>query len=295
MHVLKPSFALPCVFDLCLCAAATRAHTQDAITLAPDAQPVLDQVEVFERISSFVLQMLHWHPLSLHTMVSTAKIDKAMAMLATKLAGEAAAFSVTKPLGRVTMDAAAQIKHMDDDSLSVPLWPTPSLAAWSEIQTIAGRALIALQWCTIFASSDKHQPEYAGLTFAEASNVHICLVAVVHEAVSGHMLDPKLDVSKLFWTAFAPVMQCYLSFGCRILAQCSFGLALLRRMATDKDMVAHCGTDETKCECGGMNKKWLTLLANVLWCKSYSLSLSAFVRSVAVSLHCNQLVHIKSP
>lgn len=262
--------------DLCqlltrLCfAAASRAYTPESITIELDDESVPDQMKVFDRTASFLLHMLQKHPLSSHTITPAPASDRHLAQPAVGLASNAPAAAPEQPQGTTALQAVGQMKQLDDSVESVPTWPTPPAAAWAEIQTIANRAFVTLHWATLFALPEKERPEDPDLSPEEAERLFTRLIAVSHETVSGHILDPALDMDKLFWTAFAPVMHCWLIFGCVSLPQTEIGLALLHRMVRDKGLISHAeGASETRCHCGNMNPSWMSLLLSVVLCESH--------------------------
>lgn len=225
-----------------------------------------------ENTASFLLHMLHKHPLSPHTLTLATASDGHLAQSAVGLASNAPAAALDQPPGLSTLQAVAHMGQLHDRDESGPAWPTPSAAAWAEVETTANRAFITLYWATLFAlpRNRKEQPGYSGLPAEEAEQLFTRLIAVSHETVSGHILDPALDMDKLFWTAFAPVMQCWLIFGCVSLSHTELGLALLHRMVRDKGLVSHAeGATETRCDCGNMNARWVPLLLDVLLCESH--------------------------
>ncbi|KAA6428113.1 MAG: hypothetical protein FRX49_02774 [Trebouxia sp. A1-2] len=80
----------------------------------------------------------------------------------------------------------------------VESWPTPSAAAWSDIQTVATRAFFMVEWTFLAVEL----PSPAGSQTSNTSDQPDCLsltrdlAAFLHKLPAGHVLDFKLDMSR---------------------------------------------------------------------------------------------------
>ncbi len=145
---------------------------------------------------------------------------------ASAAAGEAAAtaappsstavLSVTAAVPPATEDANASaiplssstpITHSFFDMTSTSradfvLWPHPSPSAWKDIQTVALRAFVTLEW---FGKSDV-QARLDQQEQGPESHVYQAyrqeLIVLVHQLLVGHVMDPHLDMRQVVRSVF---------------------------------------------------------------------------------------------
>ena len=117
------------------------------------------------------------------------------------------------------------------DSLE-DLWPTPQGPVWSDIETVAARALVTLEW----ANEQSRAAFKAGHrdTWMQLRPV---LTALIHDLLKGHVLDPNLNMTWVFKFGFLAVMReaadCPANTdGMRCTRQLAW--LFLRRLSTDK-------------------------------------------------------------
>ena len=96
------------------------------------------------------------------------------------------------------------------EQLCEELWPSPTPAAWAEIQTLAAQVAVVLNWMrssshrskavhSDHASSNASREAYKGLMNS--------LFQLLRALLVGHLSDMSLDTSKVFCNLFSTVMQ----------------------------------------------------------------------------------------
>ena len=145
----------------------------------------------------------------------------------------------TKPLSHAPMKDRVEGRIawqscMPHDQLFNPIksWPTPSAAAWSDIQTVASRAFFTLEWISAVGLS--------GSQTSKKSDQPDCwmlmqdLAAFLHKLLAGHVLDVKLDMSRICASGLAAVLQFWLCSHMSFRHVNHLALLLLKRIATDE-------------------------------------------------------------
>ncbi len=102
----------------------------------------------------------------------------------------------------IPLDSSAPVTHSFFDMTSTSradfvLWPHPSPAAWKDIQTVALRAFVTLEW---FGNSDV-QARLDQQEKGPKSRVYQAyrreLIVLVHQLLVGHVRDPRLDMQQV--------------------------------------------------------------------------------------------------
>ncbi len=75
-----------------------------------------------------------------------------------------------------------------------PLWPTPTASQWAEIQTVALRLMVLLEWCTGELPGNEYTPEEVEDLIA----LKKVLVVLLHQLLLAHILNPKLSMERIF-------------------------------------------------------------------------------------------------
>ena len=126
---------------------------------------------------------------------------------------------------------------------TAPVWKTPNACDWETIQASASRALVTATWLSSAANRSQalQDPEHRRLCIRLKEQLY----ALVSRLISGHLLDPQLDVASLAGYAIGPFLiewqpgmiepSLTLLFSCNTLN--SLNGLLLRRMATDKALL----------------------------------------------------------
>ena len=115
-------------------------------------------------------------------------------------------------------------------------WPTPCDAAWSDIQAVASRVMITLQWL----SRHVLDMPVASLTPEEAKKLAMLrrdLILVLHQLIAGHLLDADLDMATVFDLGLELVAAQLIHNEMGLLAWTDLGMAFLRRLAMDTSLV----------------------------------------------------------
>lgn len=128
---------------------------------------------------------------------------------------------------------------MPHDQLFNPVesWPTPSAAAWSDIQTVASRAFFTLEW--ILAAG---LPSSTGSQTSRMSDqpdswmLMQDLAAFLQRLLAGHALNVKLDMSRVCTSGLAAVLQFWLCSHMSFRHVNHLALLLLKRIATDEGL-----------------------------------------------------------
>ena len=75
-----------------------------------------------------------------------------------------------------------------------PLWPTRTASQWAEIQTVALRVMVLLEWCTEELALNEHTTEETGDLIVLKQG----LVLLLHQLLLAHMKNPKLSMDRVF-------------------------------------------------------------------------------------------------
>ena len=125
---------------------------------------------------------------------------------------------------------------------TAPTWKTPTACDWEAIQSSASKALVTALWLSSVTNRLQalQDPEYHRLCIRLKEQLY----ALVHRLISGHLLDPQLDMASLAGYAIGPLTEWQpdpsspsltLHFQCD--AVNNLNMLLLRRMATDKALL----------------------------------------------------------
>jgi len=75
-----------------------------------------------------------------------------------------------------------------------PPWPAPTASQWAEIQTVALRVMVLLEWCTEELPVNASTPEEVEDLIA----LKQALVLLLHQLLLAHILNPKLSMERVF-------------------------------------------------------------------------------------------------
>ena len=126
---------------------------------------------------------------------------------------------------------------------TAPTWKTPAACDWEAIQSSASKALVTALWLSSVTNRLQalQDPEYHRLCICLKQQLY----SLVHRLISGHLLDPQLDMASVAGYAIGPSLTEWqpdvsspiltLLFQCDALND--FIILLLRRMATDKALL----------------------------------------------------------
>jgi len=106
-------------------------------------------------------------------------------------------YGVTETMTRLL--ASQPLSHPPEDYDgdlvdAYPPWPTPTAAQWTEIQTVALRIMVLLEWCTGEVLGNE-------CTLEEVQDLIVlkqALLLLLHELLLGHILDLKLSMERIF-------------------------------------------------------------------------------------------------
>ena len=146
---------------------------------------------------------------------------------------------------------ATRSRRSTDKRLHQEHWPTPTAAAWSVTQTVAARICATLEWLNSPIQIDAFKNHYSRphsaartRNLSHYTDLVTTLFTLLHELVIGHVLDPKLNASKLSLVALKPVIAYWSSASSpRVPADSQFhiaqlGRALLQQLAVDRSTLA---------------------------------------------------------
>ncbi len=89
-------------------------------------------------------------------------------------------------------------------------WPTPPATVWDDIQMIAARALVTLDWLTSDEPNAQSKRQVAGHEHADDKRLQWLLLDVIVTVIIGHMLDIALNLSDVLVHGLIPILrQCY--------------------------------------------------------------------------------------
>ena len=121
-----------------------------------------------------------------------------------------------------------------------PLWPTPSAAAWADIEVVASRTAVTLEWLLSKVFCDGKSEIAKQLK--DLASIIVQLNSVLHIITHGHIADPKLGMTVIFWPLMRAATQNIVSFGCHVEIANDLVLALMSRKAVDKGLFDLKGT-----------------------------------------------------
>ena len=108
--------------------------------------------------------------------------------------------------------------------LPAVVWPTPKAAAWNDIEVVACRAAVLLQFLQLSA---EQPPQPAAQDLKDALVRLLCCLLI------GHLSIFRLDVQKVFCVAFVPVMQELKGVLYDKNGRTDLGMAFMRRLLSD--------------------------------------------------------------
>ncbi len=127
--------------------------------------------------------------------------------------------------------ASQHINVTFEQSLAaVQSWPTPSAAAWEEIQLVSRRLWLTLEW---LLTPDWQTGPYPGPKIQGSSPLMCELAALLYKLLAGHILDPNLDMQKTFTSGLLPVMMAWSKHGVKIQPVNDLGWLLMKRIVAD--------------------------------------------------------------
>ena len=140
------------------------------------------------------------------------------------------------PLSTPASDSSAVLDE------TKPTWKTPNASDWNTIQSSASKPLATAVWLASAANrlQARQDPEHRRLCIRLKEQLY----ALVNHLISGHLLDPQLDMASLAgyavgllteWQPESSSPSLSLLFRCDALN--NLNTLLLRRMATDKALL----------------------------------------------------------
>lgn len=146
--------------------------------------------------------------------------------------------TVRSKLGGNEAEPKADDQADDDGTVAMPAcleaaWPTPTAPMWADIEMVAVRALVTLEWanqeaCTAVATPGPTETWPA---------LRQALILLIDALLRGHILDWDLDMSKVLKFGLLPVLREAADFNAaKVGRQCIRRLTqlFLKRLYTDK-------------------------------------------------------------
>ena len=81
-------------------------------------------------------------------------------------------------------------------------WPTPTAAVWGNIQNMANRVLITLEWLVAYLQENPGKAE-------GAATLCTLLVKFCRQLFAGHIVDRQLDITKLLQCGAIPLLSAF--------------------------------------------------------------------------------------
>ncbi|DBB07762.1 TPA: hypothetical protein ACH3X3_009180 [Trebouxia sp. C0006] len=156
-----------------------------------------------------------------------------------------------------TLNSSAPSTHSFFNMTSISttdfvVWPHLTPAAWKDIQTVALRAFVTLEWfgdTKVQARLDQRGKGPKSLVYQVYRQE---LIVLVHQPLVGHIMDPHLDMQQIARFGLGPTLRmlreapiCYAQIQQQLY---ELGRVLLERLRSDSTLVTH-GTDV-------LEKKW---------------------------------------
>lgn len=101
--------------------------------------------------------------------------------------------------GLLSATASATSKMYSDGQVA---WPTPTAAVWGNIQNMANRVLITLEWLVAYLQENPGKAE-------GAATLCTLLVKFCHQLFAGHIVDRQLDITKLLQCGAIPLLSAF--------------------------------------------------------------------------------------
>jgi len=107
----------------------------------------------------------------------------------------------------IPLDSSAPVTHSFFDMTSTSradfvVWPHPTPAAWRDIQTVALRAFVTLEWLgnpDVQARLDQQEQGPKSRVYQASRQA---LIVLVHQLLVGHVMDPHLDMRQVVRSVF---------------------------------------------------------------------------------------------
>ncbi len=88
------------------------------------------------------------------------------------------------------------------------VWPHPSPSAWKDIQMVALRAFVTLDWLrnpNVQARLDQQEQGPKSCVYQAYRQE---LIVLVHQLLVGHVMDPHLDMQQVVRSVFIQITPC---------------------------------------------------------------------------------------
>ncbi len=207
-------------------AAVVRAYSKKSVPLA--AQVKGGDLVIMLNAALWMRDLLLVEPMSVHSYVEEpSKVPSCLDLTQAVVPGAAAA-------------ATSKVYSGQDDGQVV--WPTPTPAVWGNIQTIANRVLITVEWLVAHL---QEKPEWS----KREATLYAVLIQICHQLLVGHILDHQLNMMRILLVGAIPLLSVF--FDMKTLTKPKSHKAqhicidleelvslFLKRMATDQDFLA---------------------------------------------------------
>jgi len=265
--------------DKCPCAAAAESYGPYHIKLAPKPEPAV----FFRGLASLIDTLLDKHP-----------FRQASANLRRTPAGQRR--QTAQPTARLGSGAIAHspsvvgLSHsalpLNEHFGVVESWPTPSAAAWEDIQTVACRLWLTLEW---LLKPDKQAAEFSGPDIQGCWPLTLQLAALLHKLLAGHLLDPKLNMQRIFSSGMMTVMSAWYTHRLQIRHVNDLGWLLLKRMVSDSGLRSLSNLPSTQIM-DAMTDRARTPQDHTIMRESFPVTwlLDTFFSERSCSTHCNK-------
>jgi len=167
-------------------AAVLRAYSKISVPLA--AQVKDDDLVIMLNAALWMRDLLLVEPMSVHSYVEEpSKVTSCLDLTQAIVPGAAAA-------------ATSKVYGSQDDGQVV--WPTPTAAVWGNIQTIANRVLITLEWLVAYLQEKPEESEREATLYA-------VLIQICHQLLVGHVLDHQLNMMGTLLCGAIPLLSVF--------------------------------------------------------------------------------------
>lgn len=147
------------------------------------------------------------------------------------------------PDGEASMDES-HASDVSNAGKAAKHLPTPQAGDWPDVEKAALKVVISLEWAVkpfpqkVFSPADLHiSTDQESLSMqASAEQLVHGLVALLQRLLSGYLLDPSINMSKVLKLGLPPVLDAHL----RHLADCTpVLLPMLQQLAVDTRYIGH--------------------------------------------------------
>lgn len=118
----------------------------------------------------------------------------------------------------------------------LPSWPTPTQPVAADMQAVAGRCLITLEW--LHADTQRKLTLCDCFFSARVKDVKIELIMLLHKLLLGHLQNDQLNVLGLVLLGLHSVTQAVFTFPACIHEVDELCCAIAQRFTTDKGLLA---------------------------------------------------------